>query len=166
MSLLFDVSPEEPGKKSKSKAKTPSLPRPSAVLEKPEKAPIYIGKPASILGRLDDAECIDESCQAQAHDIVDEGMVDLKGNGIKEPAWHLECCFCGTGQWVAVIKGHLKEKPVEFTFRDGRFAGQTIAEAATHPRGMDYLTWAAAGHPRQAVRESVRTWLDLNRQGV
>jgi len=153
MSLLFDTTPEEPTKK---KTKKPKATQPAVAIAKPatRATPAAV---AAALGRLDDGvSCADECCQSQCHDITEED----RGQ------WRLECCFCGTGQWVAVIKGHLKEKPVEFTFRDGRFAGQTIAEAATHQRGMDYLTWAAAEHPRQAVRESVKTWLDLNRPAV
>ena len=104
------------------------------------------------LGRLDDAvSCLDQNCQAQCHDILDED----RGQ------WRLECCFCGTGQWVPVVKGHLPP-PAEggdFLLRGGRFDGQTIGEAARSSRGRDYIAWAAKEHPRPAVKKACETYL-------
>jgi len=147
MSLLFDTSPEEPErKKSRKRAAEPAPPAP---------APTAASLPAVAvppLGRLDDGvACLDTSCQGQCHDIVEE----IKGQ------WRLECCFCGTGQWVPVIRGRLPP-PAEggdFVFRGGRFDGQTIAQSARTERGVDYIKWAAAEHPRPAVKKACETYL-------
>ena len=146
MSLLFDTSPQEPErKKSKKRAVEPAPAATAAVVGLPSVA-------VAPLGRLDEGvACLDAACQAECHDIIDED----RGK------WRLECCFCGTGQWVPVIRGHLPP-PAEggdFVFRGGRFDGQTIAEAARSARGMDYIKWAAAEHPRPAVKKTCETWL-------
>ena len=147
MSLLFDTSPEEPQrKKPRKRAVEPAAAAP---------APAVATMPAVAvppIGRLDSGTpCLDESCQAECHDIWE----DLKGQ------WLVECCFCGTGQWIPVIRGHLPP-PAEggdFVFRGGRFDGQTIAQSARTERGMDYIKWAAAEHPRPAVKKACETWL-------
>jgi hypothetical protein len=147
MSLLFDTSEEEPQRQKKSR-------RP-AVAEEP--APVAVFLPAALvapLGRLDEGvACIDARCQAECHDIVSE----------ERGQWRLECCFCGTGQRIPVIKGHLPP-PVEgadFVLSGGRFDGQTISQVARSARGLDYLKWAAAEHPRPAVKKACQTWLAL-----
>lgn len=147
MSLLFDTSPEEPQKRRTRKAAPPVAEEPA-----PQKPFIYIGEAVPPLGRLDDGvACIDQRCQAQCHDILDED----RGK------WLLECCFCGTGQWVPVVKGHLPPPAdgADFVLRGGRFDGKTIGEAARSSRGMDYLTWAAKEHPRPAVKKACETYL-------
>jgi hypothetical protein len=93
-------------------------------------------------------------------------VADIDETNRKKPAWLIQCCFCNTSQWVAVIKGHLETKPTEFQFHDGRFAGLTIDEAAAHPRGMDYVQWAAKEHKRLAVKTACETWLAKNRPSV
>jgi len=147
VSLLFDTSPEEPQNRRARKAAPPTAEEPA-----PQKALIYRGEAVPPLGRLDDAvSCLDQNCQAQCHDILDED----RGQ------WRLECCFCGTGQWVPVVKGHLPP-PAEggdFLLRGGRFDGQTIGEAARSSRGRDYIAWAAKEHPRPAVKKACETYL-------
>jgi len=120
--------------------------------------------PAKILGWLDYGhECVDERCRGSAHDIICEGLSDIDNNGRKKPAWLIQCCFCGTSQWVPVIKGHLEPKPAEFTFPDGRFAGLTIDEAAERPQGVDCIRlWATTGHRRPEVKTACETWLAKN----
>jgi hypothetical protein len=148
VSLLFDTSPEEPQKRAR-KGGPPSVQK----IVEIEKSPIYIGKSAPApLGDLDDSvACVDSRCQAQCHDIIDE----IRGQ------WFIECVFCGTGQWVPAVRGHLPE-PVaggDFVLRGGRFDGRTIAATARDPRGMDYLRWAAKEHPRPAVQKACETYL-------
>ena len=109
------------------------------------------------LGRLDSGvQCGDTTCRAECHDITDEDR----------GYWRIECCFCGTGQWVPVVKGHLPPpaEGADFVLRGGRFDGQTIGEVARSSRGMEYITWAAEEHPRQAVKKACRTWLAESRQ--
>lgn len=103
-----------------------------------------------MIGKIDDKfTCVDDRCQATAHDIVDEARGE----------WRIECAFCGTGQKVRAIKGHLKAEE-SFVFRDGRFSGLTIAQAWREPRGPEYVEWAAESHPREAVRLACKTHLD------
>ena len=147
MSLLFDTSPQEPErKKAKKRAVEPAPPAPG---------PAAASLPAVAippLGRLDEGvACLDTSCQAECHDITDED----RGQ------WRLECCFCGTGQWIPVIRGHLPPPADggDFVFRGGRFDGQTLSQTSRSARGMDYIKWAAAEHPRPAVKKACETYL-------
>ena len=65
-----------------------------------------------------------------------------------------------TTSWkTTAIEGYLKPREVGFVFRDGRFAGKTIEEAAADPRGKDYIAWAAAEHKRPMVREACQKFL-------
>ena len=148
MSTLFDVTPDEPVKGKKR----PKVVPPAAEEAKTQKSPYILGKSAArILGRIDDVyECADGACGAKTLDIID----DCRGE------WTLECCFCGTISHEPAIEGRIKPKEDEFVFRDGRFEGQTIDEALSHPRGKDYVEWAAASHPRPAVRDACRKRLD------
>lgn len=154
MSTLFDVTPDEP---TKGKKRPKVVPLAEAE-EKTQKSPYILGKSAArILGRIDGVyECAYEACGAKTLDIIDE----LRGE------WTLECCFCGTITRDPAIEGHLKPKQDEFVFRDGRFEGQTIDEALSHPRGRDYVEWAASSHPRQAVRDACRKRLDAISAGA
>lgn len=153
MSTLFDISPDEPTKGRKRNPAHAGV----AVAEKQVSPSPYIGKVTlGALGKYDDAVCADEVCGGTAHDILDE----------HRGQWLLECCFCGTGQWVPAIAGYLKPRQEEFRFRDGLFAGLTIAEARLEPRGPDYLKWAAESHPRPMVREAVKSWLASNPAGL
>ena len=154
MSTLFDVTPDEPVKGKKR----PKVAPPSGEEQKAQKSPYILGKSAvSILGRIDGVYgCADESCGSFALDIID----DHRGE------WTLECCFCGTISHEPVVDGHLKPKQDKFVFRDGRFEGQTIDEALSHPRGRDYVEWAASSHPRQAVRDACRKHLDAISAGA
>jgi len=155
MNLLFDVSPDEPTRKRGSQKRSGA---PLAVPEKePEKKPFFIGelpaRPILPIGMIDHTyDCADGRCGTQLHDILHEDGGD----------WYLSCVFCGTGQWVKAIKGHLKPQERTFVLRDGRFAGLTLPEVEKQPRGLDYLKWAAASHPRPTVREACKKHLDAS----
>jgi hypothetical protein len=155
MSLLFDVSPDEPTRKRGSQKRTGA---PQAASEKePEKKPFFIGElpTRAILpiGMIEHTyDCADAACGTQCHDILHEDGGD----------WYLSCVFCGTGQWVKAIKGHLKPQDRTFVLRDGRFAGLTLPEVEKQPRGRDYLKWAAESHPRPTVREACKKHLDTS----
>lgn len=158
MSMLFDVSPDEPvRKRSARRANGRGPEKPS---EEAAKSPsIYRGiAPRAIkaLGRLDHIhECADTRCRGSAQDIIHEDSGD----------WLIQCVFCNTAQWVPVVKDHLPKKSAdEFVFRDGRFAGLSISEAWEQPRGQDYVRWCAVDHPRPAVKQAAKTWLDAKEQ--
>jgi hypothetical protein len=154
VSLLFDTFEQESNQRNKSgRQKTPSRQKPASQNQEPKKVFIHaaIVAPAP-LGRLDGSvACLDRTCQAQCHDITDED----RGQ------WRLECCFCGTGQWVPVVPGHLPPpaEGADFVLRGGRFDGQTLGEVARSSRGMDYIAWAAKEHPRPAVAKSCENYL-------
>jgi hypothetical protein len=161
MSTLFDLPQDDPKPRRMVRAKS------TTAVEKEQHtfAPTgTIDAPVKILGWLDHGhECVDERCRGSAHDIICEGLSDIDNNGRKKPAWLIQCCFCGTSQWVPVIKGHLEPKPAAFTFPDGRFAGLTIDEAATRPQGVDCIRlWATTGHRRPEVKTACETWLARN----
>jgi hypothetical protein len=146
VSTLFDISSDEPVKGRKKNTARAAV----VGAEKSVAASPYIGKVAlGALGKYDDAPCIDSNCRCSASDIIDE----------HRGQWLLECCFCGTGQWLPAIKDYLKPRQEAFRFRDGLFAGLAIDEVILEPRGPDYLKWAAESHPRPMVREAVKTWL-------
>lgn len=152
MSTLFDISPDEPTKKRGARAKGR---REVAPAQEPEKTPFYSRElpPRAVLpiGTIDHTyKCLDQKCQAEFSDILLE----------ESREWLLQCAFCGTMQWVPVIRGHLKPKEREFTFNDGRFAGLTVAEAFRSPRGEEYVAWASREHKRPAVRAACKTFLD------
>ena len=154
MSLLFDVSPDEPTRKRSRAQKAAAHPIES---EEPKKAPYYLGQiaPRAILpiGMIDHTfDCADAACGTQCHDILHE----------EGGEWYLSCVFCHTGQWVKAIKGHLKARDQEFVLRNGRFAGLTLPEVEKQPRGLDYLRWAAESHPRPTVREACKKHLDAS----
>jgi hypothetical protein len=141
--MLFSLPPDEPQKKRRSERKkvaAENLPvRPAVADEQPVLLPI---------GTLDDGhECCEAKCRGTAHDILYE----------ERGEWLIQCCFCLTAQWVPAIDGHIRD---DFRFRDGRFAGLTVSEAALRPRGEEYITWAAAEHKRPAVRGECKRWLD------
>lgn len=149
MKMLFDIYPEEPQRSRPRRAQKVDGPKkPKA--EEPKKPLLYREKALRPIGKLDGIhECLDQNCQAQAHDILHEDRGE----------WLIQCCFCHTAQWVPVIAGHLSPRQEGFVFRDGRFAGMPIDEAATHPRGVDYIQWAAKEHDRPAVRAACEIWL-------
>jgi hypothetical protein len=155
--LLFDTSipPEEQKPSKQKRARATAAPQPEA--EAAPKKPL-IFRDIRPLGRIDHTyACADDACGAECHDILDED----RGQ------WLLECCFCGTKQEAKAIAGVIQEPaPDTFRFRDGRYAGQTLDEAAATPRGADYLSWAAESHPRPAVREAVKTWLAKRSGGL
>lgn len=147
MSLLFDIPPDEP-KKAKKKPARPGPALEPAPAPAPREVP-HIAMPAT-LGRLDGTvACLDQTCQGLSHDIV----ADDRGQ------WLVECCLCGTGQWLPAIPGVIEPPKGKFVFHAGRFAGLTIDQAAAQPRGLEYLEWAAREHPKQAVRKACETWL-------
>jgi hypothetical protein len=150
MNQLFDTSPieDDDGKKkrpSKRKAGEPAAPEPAPI---DDALAAILARPAVILGRLDGhVEC--HRCSAACRDIVEEAGDE----------WLIECAFCGLKEWSPAIEGHLKPKDGGFVFRDGRFAGKTIEEAAADPRGADYIAWAASEHKRPSVREACQKFL-------
>jgi hypothetical protein len=150
MSLLFDTFPEESQKRRGRKQATKAEPAEQPAVRSPL-LPVST-EAQKPLGTLDaGVPCIDSTCLAECHDVTDED----RGQ------WRLECCFCGTGQWIKAIPGHLPE-PAEggdFVFRGGRCDGLTIAEAARTARGIDYIKWAAKEHPRPAVKTACEKWL-------
>jgi hypothetical protein len=152
MDMLFDITPDEPTRSSK---KRPSLARADAV-QVVQETPIYKAdsRPQRAIlpvGMIDHTyDCADAACNTQCHDILHE----------EHGEWYLSCVFCGTGQWVKAIKGHLKPRGQEFVLRDGRFAGLTLDEVEKQPRGLDYLKWAAESHPRPMVKEACKKHLD------
>jgi len=150
--MLFDASPiDDPDSSTKKKGrKNPA----QATVVHTEPPPVddtlaaILNRPAVILGRLDNHVAC-HRCLAACHDIVDDDGKE----------WLIECAFCGLKEWLPAIEGYLKPKETGFVFRDGRFAGRTIEEAATDPRGMDYIAWAAKEHKRQIVREACEKFL-------
>ena len=153
MPLLFDVSPEEPTRKGSARSRRPAA-------EETPKADEFVPpvmtaeRPLLPIGRIDHTyACPDARCLAECHDIVAEDDGD----------WLIQCCFCGTGQWVRAIKGHLKPREQEFRFTAGTRQGMTIDEAAATPNGMDFVEWAATEHKSEAVKNACQTWLDTRR---
>lgn len=159
MSQLFDykpeTAPEDVRRLRKSSARAQLDAAHQNESEQPEKTFSYIGKLPSKailpIGKADDLfDCGDGRCGARCHDILHEH----KGE------WYVACCFCGTAMWVKAVSGHLKPREGEFVFRDGRFAGMTVSEAACQPRGEDYIKWCAANHQRDAVRSACKKHMD------
>lgn len=149
MTLLFDISPEEPERKKSRRKAVAEQPAP----EKTEESFFAPARDLQIMGQVEDIyTCPDETCLATYHDIIDEH----KGR------WLIECCFCGTGQWVWAVDGVLRE-PDAFVFRDGVFEGLSIDEAVCRENGMDYVQWASEKHKRPAVKEACKKWLDAHR---
>lgn len=149
MSLLFDVSPDDDSGRRK-RARNGRMP--VSINTEPEKTLSYIGQtpalPVRPVGKADDM--FDCACGARCHDILREDGRD----------WYVECCFCGTCEWVDAVPGHLQPAEAEFIFRDGRFAGMTLPQAASQPRGLDYIKVSAESHKRPAVRDACKTYLD------
>ena len=151
MNQLFDTSPIEDQDSTKRR---PSKRRVAKEPEHPEPPPsddalaVILARPAIILGRLD-GHMACHRCLGTAHDIIEDYGRE----------WQIECCFCGLREDIPAIEGYLKPKEVGFVFRDGRFAGKTIEEAAADPRGMDYIAWAAKEHKRPPVREACEKFL-------
>ncbi len=137
--------------------------KPKAVEPEPTREPVEFEPPAlrPSLGRIDDAAtCADSTCRGTSFDVLDEEMHDITGLGFSQLAWRVECCLCGTVHWMKAVPNHLAKAKDEFRFRDGLFAGLTVAEAAGKTHGMEYLAWAASSHPRQAVRDAVKKCVD------
>lgn len=152
--LLFDTTPETAPEDAK---KRPAKRKKAATAGEQTTAPAcasYRVLPA-MLGRLDGhCQCWDSACGAECLDILDE----------QDKMWLLECAFCGTRFWgkeVAGVLDHGGEKKA-FRLRGGRFDGLTFAEVVQRPRGEEYVHWAAAEHPRPAVKEAAKTWLAEN----
>lgn len=147
--MLFDLGPEDPVQQKKARRKAAAI-----AAEAVEPKPVVHWVAQKPLGVIDEVfECVDSRCQAGIHDIVDE--VDGK--------WLIECMFCGTGQWVKAIRGHLKP---QFVFQNGDYAGQRIDAVAETPRGLAYVEWAAQEHKIEAVREACQKFLDSQSPAV
>lgn len=147
MKTLFEMPAGDPADEKKGKKRKPEPKvEPEAVPEFRVSVPLA----AMILGTIDEGVvCVDQTCQATAHDIVEEAG----------GRWFVECAFCGTGQWIKAVKGHLKPQKGVFVFKTGDYAGQTIDAVGATPRGRGYLEWAAEGHKNPDVRAASKTWL-------
>lgn len=151
---LFDISGEHPKSSPRRKVLTDAPLIEAEFIEGIPRKTIQM--PSPILGTIDHTyQCTRPSCGAECSDILD--MVGRE--------WLIMCAFCGLMQWVPLIRGFLQPKPAEFRFRDGRFEGLTPAEAAVDPKGSEYLAWAVKSHPRQNVRDAVKTYLDASSVG-
>lgn len=159
MSLLFDISPSEesPRKPSRRRAE-PEKPEEKPAFA-PTRAPRFVVVPKA-LGRIDHTyQCIDASCQAACSDIlIEEGGY-----------WFIECCFCGTKQWVPmVVEDAEEETPLgqeESVFRlpmgiRDEFVGMTMEEVSA-AGGDWYIKWAAEKCRNSAVRAACQTYLAL-----
>ena len=151
MNFLFDTSPQKNSAKRRKlrQQSTPLVDQPTIAMPKTFHFRL-------IIGRVDDGvACVDQSCLAECHDITD----DHAGQ------WRLECCFCGTGQWIPAIDGRLDEqkKPQaasggEFVFPEGqRGAGCTVAEY--YEKSPNYVCWAAVNEPNEGTRKACEKWL-------
>lgn len=154
MSLLFDISPEDPHpeKKKQKRAKGAG---PAAVKDGEDRGVLMPSKQAHfrIIGRSEGHyECLDVTCKAGIFDILDEYRDE----------WFIECMICGTGQRVPAIPGVIKapDRSGDFVFADGKFEGFAIAQVAEMEHGQQYIAWASANHKREAVRTACKNWLD------
>lgn len=149
MSMLFEIAPDEPTKKRRiARGSVKPAEAKEADSIKDFSAKVVATRP---IGRIDDTyQCIDGRCGASCHDI----LLEERGQ------WLLGCCFCNCTQWLPAIPGHIKPREEQFVLRDGRFAGMTLDEVMSQPRGIDYITWAAEEHKRDAVKAACKTWLD------
>lgn len=156
--LLFETSQEEPEKKPRRGTQRPAQPAQAASPSQPAGGPRLL-EAVGFLGKCDgEHECVDEACRFGAHDVV----------GGSPGRWRLQCAECGTIQTVtavsemeAVVTEQSRATPAAggFVFNGGLFDGLTIDEASMSPRGMDYISWAAKEHPRQAVKNACEIWL-------
>ena len=149
MSVLFDKSPREDSPKRRGRQKAapaaeeePTVSLPSTCHHRP------------IMGRVDEGvACVDSFCRAECHDITD----------LHRGSWRLECCFCGTGQWIPAIDGRLEQPTTpasggEFVFPEGqRGAGCTVAEY--YKTSPDYVRWAAANERQDETKKACEIWL-------
>lgn len=148
--LLFDTSPtEDAPRRRKSRKPAPAAAPAPAAREEP--ATSYATTTA--IGRVDgEVACVDDQCGAECHDII----------ATEKGRWLLECCFCGTGQWISALDGRLDDPvtvPVaagEFVWpEDGsRFAGMTLGEMKP-----EVIAWAAKHEANETVRAACETWL-------
>lgn len=144
--MLFDL-PETEKKPNKNRRRdiSPKIEKPLPEFRPP---PMMAAEP---LGQIDGVyECLDQKCLAELHDILEE----YAGH------WRIECVFCGTGQRVKAIVGHLKPKAAEFTFPSGDYAGVAISTVAQDVRGLAYIEWAAEEHKSQPVKAACKAFLD------
>jgi hypothetical protein len=150
MKTLFEMPAGDPVDEKRGKKRKPEpTVEPEAVPEFRVSVPLA----AMILGTIDEGVvCIGQTCQATAHDIVEESG----------GRWLVECAFCGTGQWIKAVKGHLKPQNGVFVFNTGDYAGQTLDAVGSTPRGMGYIEWSAENHKIDAVRVASKTWLASN----
>lgn len=145
--MLFDIH-DDPvdGKRARKPARRP----PATQETLPAFRPLP-SAPTRTLGQIEDTfECLDERCLAMLHDIIDEYA----------GAWSIQCVFCGTGQRVKAIRGHIQPKKEEFVFASGDYAGMAISDVAADPRGLAYIEWAAEDHKSQPVKDACKTFLD------
>lgn len=147
MNYLFDISPDETGRKRAKKREKTEPPRFAlANLDTPTQFQIVLTR-----GKADGLfEC--GFCGASAHDVIDE----YKGK------WKVECCFCGLVETVLKVDGVLPEQPAsgDFVFPSGRFAGMTVREAGSTERGVRVLEWLAENSDNANEKDACKKWLD------
>jgi hypothetical protein len=150
---LFDISSDEPVRsRGKGGSRAQALP----VVVEQEKPllnrEVQQNRPILPIGMIEHTyDCADAACGTQCHDILHEDRGE----------WYLSCVFCGTGQWVKAIRGHLKPREEAFVLRDGqRFVGMTLAEVERQPKGPEFIRWAAENHKRDAVRAACKKHMD------
>lgn len=157
MSTLFGAHDEQPKKRGgrRKNADEPTVDVPRVFV--PSGSAVVFS--AEVLGRMDDSvECLDDRCKAKCHDVVWKGSKQ----------WRLECCFCGTGQYIPAVEEPVVEEPEpevseEFRFpRDSRseFVGLTVAQVASTPAGLAYVRWASQKSASQAARDACKSFLD------
>jgi hypothetical protein len=161
MSLLFDISPTDDPRRAKGKSRrfvTKAVVDEPVFTHRPRASSTQVPK---ALGTIDHTyKCLDERCQAECHDIWSED----RGR------WYIECCFCGTGQWVDAVKQEDEPVVVEedvFRLPQGvrdTFVGMTLDEVAEAGR-IDYIRWAADKCGLEAVREAAKSWLASKQTG-
>jgi hypothetical protein len=142
MSLLFDISPEEPEKSKKPRRAKKQEPSPQ-----PAQPVSY--EPETILGQSDGHyTCHNPKCQATYFDILDD----------YRSQWRIACAFCGWQQHVPAVEGVLAPSD-DFVFFEGICSGMTLAQASRTENGEAYIRWCAAKHKSDAVREACQKWI-------
>lgn len=163
MTLLFEISPEEQPKKRGKRQPQPAAtaPAPEPAVKTPTQAVLDV--PTERLGVIEDVFfCQDEACASGYQEIdVERWTADSRGRS--HAKWLLHCGFCGTGQWVDAIDGHLrvKEDAQAYVMTEGRatFVGMTMAQIE-QAGGLWYVEWAAKNHHVPEAKAAAQAHLD------